>query len=115
MDSRAVGHKADGTHHSTDCLNRGRTAAWTGSTAGTRIVIEPDAGTATRFLSLHRPPGIPNVTGAATGEYVVQPGSRRNEIEPADTRLNGHGERSEERRVGKECVSTCRSGWWPNH
>src|SRR3546814_19770314 len=21
-------------------------------------------------------------------------------------------ERSEERRVGKECVSTCRSGWW---
>src|SRR3546814_1872519 len=24
-------------------------------------------------------------------------------------------ERSEERRVGKECVSTCRSGWWPYH
>src|SRR3546814_20216068 len=24
-------------------------------------------------------------------------------------------ERSEERRVGKECVSTCRSGWWPDH
>src|SRR3546814_15865795 len=23
--------------------------------------------------------------------------------------------RSEERRVGKECVSTCRSGWSPNH
>src|SRR3546814_18588809 len=22
--------------------------------------------------------------------------------------------RSEERRVGKECVSTCRSRWWPN-
>src|SRR3546814_20849345 len=22
------------------------------------------------------------------------------------------GRRSEERRVGKECVSTCRSGWW---
>src|SRR3546814_12550075 len=21
--------------------------------------------------------------------------------------------RSQERRVGKECVSTCRSGWWP--
>src|SRR3546814_14568203 len=25
------------------------------------------------------------------------------------------GDRSEERRVGKECVSTCRSGWWPYH
>src|SRR3546814_20178522 len=23
--------------------------------------------------------------------------------------------RSEERRVGNECVSTCRSRWWPNH
>src|SRR3546814_16231463 len=26
-----------------------------------------------------------------------------------------HGERSEERRVGKECVSTCRSRWSPYH
>src|SRR3546814_17387131 len=24
-------------------------------------------------------------------------------------------ERSEERRVGQECVSTCRSRWWPYH
>src|SRR3546814_11206356 len=24
-----------------------------------------------------------------------------------------HGYRSEERRVGKECVGTCRSRWWP--
>src|SRR3546814_11873743 len=26
--------------------------------------------------------------------------------------LRQHGWRSEERRVGKECVSTCRSRWW---
>src|SRR3546814_15252522 len=26
-----------------------------------------------------------------------------------------HTERSDERRVGKECVSTCRSRWWPSH
>src|SRR3546814_9544784 len=25
------------------------------------------------------------------------------------------GRRSEERRVGKECVSTCRSRWWSYH
>src|SRR3546814_13981855 len=25
----------------------------------------------------------------------------------------GRTDRSEERRVGKECVSTCRSRWWP--
>src|SRR3546814_2708010 len=29
-------------------------------------------------------------------------------------RINGNG-RSEERRVGKECVSTCRSRWSPYH
>src|SRR3546814_11251831 len=26
--------------------------------------------------------------------------------------VDGEGTRSEERRVGKECVSTCRSRWW---
>src|SRR3546814_15044216 len=26
-----------------------------------------------------------------------------------------HQHRSEERRVGKECVCTCRSRWWPCH
>src|SRR3546814_11340196 len=29
--------------------------------------------------------------------------------------LQSLGQRSEERRVGKECVSTCRSGWSPYH
>src|SRR3546814_12653246 len=29
--------------------------------------------------------------------------------------LNAIGVRSEERRVGKECVSTCRSRWSPYH
>src|SRR3546814_20255406 len=29
--------------------------------------------------------------------------------------LKTHGPRSEERRVGKECVSTCRSRWSPYH
>src|SRR3546814_16624372 len=34
--------------------------------------------------------------------------------DPAQPRLQG-GPRSEERRVGKECVSTCRSRWSPEH
>src|SRR3546814_11649372 len=39
---------------------------------------------------------------------------------PAGTVLEGdkvfnRGTRSEERRVGKECVSTCRSRWSPGH
>src|SRR3546814_19482113 len=34
----------------------------------------------------------------------------------ADRRLDrGVARRSGERRVGKECVSTCRSRWWPYH
>src|SRR3546814_5047483 len=32
-----------------------------------------------------------------------------------DFAIEGEGGRSEERRVGKECVSTCRSRWSPYH
>src|SRR3546814_2164284 len=35
-------------------------------------------------------------------------------VEGTQTMLNS-GARSEERRVGKECVSTCRSRWSPYH
>src|SRR3546814_14735776 len=31
------------------------------------------------------------------------------------TMANIHQNRTEERRVGKECVSTCKSRWTPNH
>src|SRR3546814_19972490 len=31
-----------------------------------------------------------------------------------DAQQRAQRNRSEERRVGKECVSTCRSRWWPN-
>src|SRR3546814_9138901 len=34
---------------------------------------------------------------------------------PTLTGLEVNVDRSEERRVGKECVSTCRSRWSPNH
>src|SRR3546814_11504763 len=44
------------------------------------------------------------------------------DVRPADgTELRGvawrlnRGFRSDERRVGTECVSTCRSRWWPYH
>src|SRR3546814_15801286 len=33
----------------------------------------------------------------------------------ASSRLSSDLKRSEERRVGKECVSTCRSRWSPDH
>src|SRR3546814_21112765 len=34
---------------------------------------------------------------------------------PDDAEGHLRAQRSEERRVGKECVSTCRSGWSPYH
>src|SRR3546814_19366943 len=34
-------------------------------------------------------------------------------IDRVGTEILGKVGRSEERRVGKECVSTCRSRWWP--
>src|SRR3546814_8686033 len=43
---------------------------------------------------------------------------RHSKMHGADTFPNIEGERplrSEERRVGKECVSTCRSRWSPEH
>src|SRR3546814_13792865 len=62
---------------------------------------------------------------------IVRAGDRRSVdtleplgLEPADTDRRGDGigdvgsahvNRSEERRGGKECVRTCRSGWSPYH
>src|SRR3546814_20494901 len=37
------------------------------------------------------------------------------ETHPQAQSWNGDSNRSEERRVGKECVSTCRSRWSPYH
>src|SRR3546814_17681740 len=45
--------------------------------------------------------------GATQAEWFGQPIAIRG--------LMGDQQRSEERRVGKECVSTCRSRWSPDH
>src|SRR3546814_15307616 len=50
------------------------------------------------FDAFDRLLGLECVEGDASGRCVIPPQSR-----------------SEERRVGKECVSTCRSRWWPDH
>src|SRR3546814_9234826 len=47
------------------------------------------------------------------------PGGQAGELQPGRQRpdggIGGVEGRSEERRVGKECVSTCRSRWSPYH
>src|SRR3546814_17544235 len=39
----------------------------------------------------------------------------KREFHPPMVKVHIAGDRSEERRVGKECVSTCRSRWSPYH
>src|SRR3546814_3966137 len=48
-------------------------------------------------------------------EDKARGGSSTVRFRPSDDTGDGEPERSEERRVGKECVSTCRSRWSPYH
>src|SRR3546814_12704108 len=69
-----------------------------------------------RFVmpDLFRHPTGPNHAGAIVARWTPEP-VRGDELisclEPSPCRWH----RSEERRVGKECVSTCRSRWSPYH
>src|SRR3546814_16619563 len=48
------------------------------------------------------------------GALVLLGEAHRSEAEQAEALLARIRQRSEERRVGKECVSTCRSRWSPD-
>src|SRR3546814_14339393 len=59
-------------------------------------------------------PALGNIDDAFKGEVV---GRRLDEAQISErvADLGAFIERSEERRVGKECVRTCRSRWSPHH
>src|SRR3546814_6541359 len=67
-----------------------------------RVGIEPRAGDENVRLALHQPE-----------ELAEQ--HRRSESDDLAATPEIEAGRSEERRVGKECVSTCRSRWSPYH
>src|SRR3546814_12189975 len=50
---------------------------------------------------------------AEVGKHIVPTPSDCSRVGPVV--IVTRQSRSEERRVGKECVSTCRSRWWPYH
>src|SRR3546814_17024049 len=84
---------------------------------GVRVRLDCEGEALGHFdAGLLQPLHFPGIVGEKPNFAVVQ------EIEHSrgDGKLpciNGKAEsnigRSEERRVGKECVSTVRSGWWP--
>src|SRR3546814_16966691 len=79
----------------------------------------PDTITAGTVISAALVTGIksdmPGDIIATVTEPVYDSATRSNVLIPQGARLMGRHNsqvaRSEERRVGKECVSTCRSGW----
>src|SRR3546814_14007010 len=71
---------------------------------------------------LLRDPELPDDVVSEGKAVQREPGDQRDEPQRRFRRMAGkHGKevlrivRSEERRVGKECVSTCRSRWSPYH
>src|SRR3546814_16233240 len=77
----------------------------------TSVNAKPIVATMTRTVSAS---GMDWATLAAAGTLTIIPGAIviwfvRHYI------AKGFAMRSEERRVGKECVSTCRSRWSPYH
>src|SRR3546814_16709945 len=72
------------------------------------------AGVGREILEIERPERHRAVEPGAAASLVD--GDVAGEIGPADRALEaGNDPRSEERRVGKECVSTCRYRWSPYH
>src|SRR3546814_14429635 len=67
-----------------------------------------------------RDDGVPILIAPKERQMLIATGSGMENILPDDKALEIVQQmtphfRSEERRVGKECVSTCNSRWSPNH
>src|SRR3546814_13481459 len=81
-----------------------------------------DGPLALAFIDLDHFKSINDNHGHESGDQVLREAARRlvATLRGSDSLLRWGGEeflliRSEERRVGKECVSTCRSRWSPYH
>src|SRR3546814_20827155 len=73
--------------------------------------------------ALEQSAGVKVARDGKMSRPAVQVGARQKKVEGSAARQQSRPvacrphvfERSEERRVGKECVSTCRSRWSPYH
>src|SRR3546814_15839877 len=125
---------------SSDVCSSGRTARGLAEVeAGSKVIVagvvihrqRPATASGTTFINLEDETGLINIVvskGCWTAHRQVARTSPalliRGRLERAEGVTNVIAERleplplsarSEERRVGKECVSTCRSRWSPSH
>src|SRR3546814_11497572 len=69
----------------------------------------PAATAATCVGQGHDDPEVDLLVGELVGHCLVE--LEPQDVGPLTAGQEGHAVRSEERRVGKECVGTCRSRW----
>src|SRR3546814_3103936 len=77
-----------------------RISDWSSDVCSSDLGVAPVRGPRKRMGHLNTPQLLTRVTTGSSKQ---------------DGLPDLHGDRSEERRVGKECVSTCRSRWSPYH
>src|SRR3546814_13355677 len=89
-----------------------RISDWSSDVCSSDLVCGPDALAVLEHDLARR--GV--LRGGDAGQQHQGREQEREQLDDQGVVLHGiHSVRSEERRVGKECVSTCRSRWSPYH
>src|SRR3546814_11809300 len=77
--------------------------------------IDVDFDEGIRHVRLLRGEALFDVAKDSSRPFVVEADSPRVTAVGTSFTVNRVSGRSDERRLGKECVSTCMSRWWPYH
>src|SRR3546814_15287521 len=87
-----------------------RISDWSSDVCSSDLILQCRRDRLGQLLPMHQ-------EGAALGQPVLLAFFRRQLVQLLQgvAKIVLFGSRSEERRVGKECVSTCRSRWSPYH
>src|SRR3546814_12144231 len=96
-----------------------RISDWSSDVCSSDLLVEDVVAPDPRFVGVARGEFTPQGDGT-TLVFGAVPQRRRvgiaigdRQVGPLPARRGVEIERSEESRVGKECVSACRSRWWP--